>query len=400
MVVPLSTIRATAPEYKGDSCASQLSIQWRITYDVYVNVNLHPTFLTDTMNELERQLHYPLGDAMPEPGCTMEVAPGVRWIRMSLPFALNHINLWLLRDEIDGRQGWSIVDCCIAHDASRTQWEQIFATQLEGLPILRVIVTHMHPDHIGLADWLCTHWNVRLWISATDYNVARLGAMGPSAFGGDAAADYFASHGLNDPATIEQIKGRARYFPSLVPSVPTQYRRMAEADVLTIGKRQWRCISGYGHAPEHIALYCDELHLLIGGDMMLPRISTNVSVYEVEPEANALRQFLDSIDRFQELPQDTLTLPSHGKPFTGLHIRIGQLHYHHRDRLAEVMQACSEKPCCAADILPVMFKRPLDLHQKTFAMGEAVAHLHLLWYERRLQRSLDANGVFRFSAVV
>ena len=352
------------------------------------------------MNELENQLHYPLGEAMPASGTTLEVAPGVRWIRMALPFALNHINLWLLRDEIDGRQGWSIVDCCIFRDESKAQWEQIFATQLEGLPILRVIVTHMHPDHIGLADWLCTRWNVRLWISATDYNVARLGSLGPSGFGGEAAADFFASHGLNDPASVEQIKARNRYFPSLVPGVPAQYRRIADGDLLTIGGRQWRCISGYGHAPEHIALYCDALHMLIGGDMMLPRISTNVSVYEVEPEANSLKLFLDSIDRFSDLPEDTLTLPSHGKPFTGLHIRIGQLHDHHRDRLAEVMQACTTRPHCAFDILPVMFLRPLDLHQKTFAMGEAIAHLHALWYQAKLVRKCDVDGVYRFSAVI
>ena len=350
------------------------------------------------MNELESQLHYPMGDAMPEVGQTLEVAPGVRWIRMSLPFALNHINLWLLRDELDGRQGWTIVDCCIDRPESRAQWEQIFATSLEGLPILRVIVTHMHPDHIGLAHWLCERWSARLWISATDYNVARLGSLGPSGFGGDAAADYFASHGLNDPASVEQIKARTSYFPSLVPRVPRQYRRMADGDVLTIGGRQWRCISGYGHAPEHIALVCDALRVLIGGDMMLPRISTNVSVYEVEPEANPLKLFLDSIERLRDLSQDTLTLPSHGKPFTGLHTRIDQLHDHHRDRLAEVMQACRERPHNAAEILPIMFRRPLDLHQKTFAMGEAVAHLHALWFEGKLVRELGVDGVYRFTA--
>ena len=350
------------------------------------------------MNDLELQLHYPLGDALPDPGASMEVAPGVRWIRMSLPFALNHINLWLLRDTQDGRAGWSIVDCCIARDESREQWQQIFDSQLEGLPILRVIVTHMHPDHIGLAYWLCERWNVRLWISATDYNVARLGAMGPTAFGGEAAAQFFASHGLNDVGSVGQIKARATYFPSLVPAVPKQYRRLMDGDTLTIGAHQWLCISGHGHAPEHISLYCAALGLLIGGDMMLPRISTNVSVYEVEPEANALRQFLDSIDKFRTLPETTLTLPSHGKPFTGLHTRIRQLHDHHRDRLAEVMQACAEKPCCAAQIVPIMFKRPLDLHQTTFAMGEAVAHLHLLWFEGKLQRTLDDGGVYRFAA--
>ena len=350
------------------------------------------------MNELEMQLHYPLGEAMPAPGATMEVAPGVRWIRMSLPFALNHINLWLLRDEIDGRQGWSVVDCCISREESKAQWEQIFATELQGLPILRVIVTHMHPDHIGLAYWLCERWDVRLWISATDYNVARLGALGPTAFGGEAAALFFASHGLNDTGTVAQIKARERYFPSLVPAVPRHYRRMMDGDVLTIGGRAWACISGHGHAPEHISLYCAETRMLIGGDMMLPRISTNVSVYEVEPEANALKQFLDSIDKFRALPENTLTLPSHGKPFTGLHIRIGQLHDHHRDRLAEVMQLCTHKPSSAAEVLPVMFKRPLDLHQTTFAMGEAVAHLHALWFEGRLSRQRGGDGVYRFSA--
>jgi len=351
------------------------------------------------MNELEMQLHYPLGDALAPSGGTLVVVPGVKWIRMSLPFALNHINLWLLRDCVDGVEGWSIVDCCIHRDEAKAQWESIFANELEGLPILRVIVTHMHPDHIGLAHWLCERWNVRLWISSTDYQVARLGCLGPTGFGGDRAAEFFASHGLNSPEAVEQIKGRTGYFPSLVPSVPPQYRRLMDGMLLSIGGRAWRCISGYGHAPEHIALYCDELNVLIGGDMMLPRISTNVSVYEQEPESNALALFLDSIDRFRALPEDTLVLPSHGKPFTGLHTRIAQLHDHHRERLAEVLEACTARACSAADILPVMFRRPLDMHQTTFAMGEAVAHLHALWFDGSLQRTVDAQGVFRFGLV-
>jgi glyoxylase-like metal-dependent hydrolase (beta-lactamase superfamily II) len=146
-----------------------------------------------------------------------------------------------------------------------------------------------------------------------------------------------------------------------------------------------------------MALYCAELGVLIGGDMMLPRISTNVSVYEQEPEANALTLFLSSIDRFLALPADTLVLPSHGKPFIGLHTRIQQLHDHHRERLADVMVACAEKPCSAADVLPVLFKRPLDFHQITFALGEAVAHLHALWHGGQLKRQVDADGVYRFT---
>ena len=175
-------------------------------------------------------------------------------------------------------------------------------------------------------------------------------------------------------------------------------RRLMDGMALTIGGRRWSCIAGYGHAPEHISLFCEDLAVLISGDMLLPRISTNVSVYDVEPDSNPLQLFLRSIDRFLTLPADTLILPSHGKPFHGMLRRVEQLHEHHRDRLAEVLAACSESACSAADILPVMFRRPLDLHQTTFAMGEAVAHLHALWFEGRLKREQDASGVYRFSA--
>ncbi len=349
-------------------------------------------------NELEAQLHYPLGDALPAPGQALSVAPGVKWLRMSLPFALNHINLWLLRDEIEGRSGWSVVDCCISTDAAKAQWEQVFANELEGLPILRVIVTHMHPDHIGLAYWLCQRWDATLWISATDFNLARIGSEGASGFGGDAAATFFAAHGLNDTVSVEKIRGRVNYFKTLVPAVPHHFHRLMDCDVISIGLQRWTCISGYGHAPEHISLHCAALGILIGGDMMLPRISTNVSVYDQEPESNPLKLFLDSIDKFRSLDSETLTLPAHGKPFTGLHQRIAQLHEHHSERLADVMAACSRQPSSAADMLPVLFKRPLDLHQTTFAMGESVAHLHALWFEGRLTRSRDADGVFRFAA--
>jgi glyoxylase-like metal-dependent hydrolase (beta-lactamase superfamily II) len=380
----------------------------RITYDVYVNVNLSSPRLLSLlpamnaripMNVLEQRLDYPFGDALPASGDTMEVAPGVRWIRMALPFALDHINLWLLRDEIDGRQGWTVVDCCISRDEAKAQWEMVFETQLEGLPILRVVVTHMHPDHIGLAWWLCERWNAPLWISATDYNAARMASQSTTGFGGESAANFFASHGLADPEAIEKIRGRANYYPGMVPHIPPAFRRLQGGDRIRVGGREWACISGFGHAPEHIALYCDAVKVLISGDMMLPRISTNVSVYDIEPESDPLRLFLESIDKFGHLPEDTLTLPSHGKPFRGLHERIGQLHDHHRDRLAEVVEACAAAPQSAADMLPVLFKRPLDLHQTTFAMGESVAHLHALWFAGKLRREQGEDGIYRFAAV-
>jgi glyoxylase-like metal-dependent hydrolase (beta-lactamase superfamily II) len=350
------------------------------------------------MNAQEAELHYPLGDALPAAGGTLEVAPGVKWIRMGLPFALDHINLWLLRDDIDGKSGWTVVDCCVCRDEAKAQWEQIFAGELDGLPILRVIVTHMHPDHIGLAHWLCERWKAPLWISATDYNTASLSISGSTGFGGANSATFFASHGLANPDDLAQIRGRSNYYPGLVPAVPASFHRMMDGQVIRIGGRDWTCISGYGHAPEHIALSCPQAKLLISGDMVLPRISTNVSVYDVEPESDPLALFLQSIGKFRTLAPDTLVLPSHGKPFRGLRTRIDQLHAHHRERLDEVLQACSAGPCSGADILPVMFKRPLDLHQTTFAMGEAVAHLHTLWFEGRLQRLLGSDGVYRFQA--
>ncbi|HMN92203.1 MAG TPA: MBL fold metallo-hydrolase [Hydrogenophaga sp.] len=355
--------------------------------------------MTPDRDALERQLHYPLGNQLPGEGQTLAVAPGVKWVRMGLPFALDHINLWLLRDQFDGIEGWTVVDCCIAHDSARAQWEQIFTRELEGLPVLRVVVTHMHPDHIGLAQWLCERWQAPLYISATDYHMARLGSQSTTGFGGEAAARHFARHGLNDPESQQRIRARAAYYPGLVPGVPGEFHRLLDGTVLRIGGRLWRCIAGHGHAPEHMALHCDELSVLISGDMVLPRISTNVSVYDQEPEADALALFLSSLERFLPLSADTLVLPSHGKPFVGLHERIGQLQGHHRDRLGEVMAACRDRACSALDIVPVLFPRPLDLHQTTFAMGEAIAHLHFLWHGGQLRRQADADGVFRFSAV-
>jgi len=353
------------------------------------------------MNALEHQLSYPLGDQMPEAGRTLELAPGVRWVRMRLPFALDHINLWLLRDEIDGREGWTIVDCGITNDDTRAAWEQVFANELGGLPVLRVIVTHMHPDHIGLAHWLTQRWNCRLWISSTDYNAARLASSSTTGFGGGSAARFMQSHGLSDPDSLEKIKARTNYYASMVPQVPDSFRRILDGQAFAVGsagaKSEWICHVGYGHAPEHMALHNPTLGLLISGDMVLPRISTNVSVIDIEPEANPLELYLDSIERMRAVPADTLVLPSHGKPFRGLHTRIDQLRQHHDERFAEVMSACAEAPHSAADILPVMFKRQLDLHQTTFAMGESIAHLNALWLAGRLRRTLDADGVHRFT---
>ena len=254
----------------------------------------------------------------------------------------------------------------------------------------------MHPDHIGLAHWICERWGVRLWISATDYNAARIGIYDQNGFGGEAGADFYIAHGAQDEAFLAHVRGRSSYYPTLVPALPPTYRRMMDGFSVEIGGRQWLCISGYGHAPEHIALYNKDLSILISGDMVLPRISTNVSVHAMEPEADPLRLFLTSLRCYLDLPNDTLVLPSHGKPFKGLHERIRQLQDHHHDRLTDILQASVHSALSAVDVLPILFKRVLDTHQMTFALGEALAHLHLLWFDRRLRRHIDNQGIYRF----
>lgn len=354
-------------------------------------------------NALEAALSFPLGERLPPPGGVLEVAPGVLWLRMSLPFALDHINLWLLRDRLEGREGWTVVDCGIADDATRAQWEQVFAGHLQGLPVLRVVVTHMHPDHVGLAHWLTERWSTpdhdcRLWMSATDFQTARLAVISTGGVGGDAAARFFARHGLLDPDALQRVRERRNHFSSLVPRLPERFRRLMHGQTLRIGGHDWHCLAGHGHSPEHIALHSPGLQVLIAGDMVLPRISTNVSVGDQEPEANPLALYLDSIERLRALPAGTLVLPSHGRPFVGLHERIGQLQQHHRERLADTLAACARAPCSAAELLPVLFRRPLDLHQTTFAMGEAIAHLHALQAEGQLVSRAGDDGVLRFAA--
>lgn len=353
-------------------------------------------------NPKEAELGYPLGERLPALGKTIEVAPGVRWARMLLPFELDHINLWLLRDRQDGVEGWTIVDCGITNAQTMAAWEEIFASELDGLPVLRVIVTHMHPDHMGLAHWLTQRWSesgrdCRLWISASDYSAARLASASTLTFGGELAAAHFMRHGLADPESIARVRARSSYYASMVPAVPACYRRLMDGNRLAIGDHEWRCIAGYGHAPEHIALHCAGLGVLISGDMVLPRISTNVMVIDLEPEADPLTLYLASIEKLRPLPEATLVLPSHGRPFTGLARRIDQLREHHDARFADVLAACAEQPRSAADIVPLLFRRKLDLHQLTFALGEAIAHLHGLWFAGKLRRIAGADGVFRFA---
>ena len=347
------------------------------------------------MNSLESQLSYPFGDAIPPLGTTADVAEGLSWLRMPLPFALDHINLWLLDDAEGERRCWSLVDCGAGTDATRAAWERLFVETMDGQALLRIFATHCHPDHVGLSGWLCDRFGAPFWTSTGEFGFARMMAAALPGVDGPSALPHFQRHGLVDPDLLEQMQSRKNYYPSLVPSVPAAYTRLQDGQQVTVGARTWRVITGFGHSPEHVSLYDARDHVLISGDMVLPRISTNVSVFAVEPDGNPLQLYLDSLDKLADLPDDTLVLPSHGKPFRGLHTRIRQLRDHHAARLDEVRAACAE-PVSAMDIVPLMFKRQLDAHQLSFAIGEALAHLHALWYKGILRRVTGADGVIRF----
>jgi glyoxylase-like metal-dependent hydrolase (beta-lactamase superfamily II) len=335
-------------------------------------------------------LDYPFAE-LPAPGATLRVAPDVHWLRMPLPFQLDHINLWLLQD---GKE-WTIVDTGIGDAPTRAAWEKIFS-ELKNPRIKRVVVTHYHPDHAGNAAWLCERFGVEMWMTQAEYLTAHAVSDAAAGYTGEAVLEVFRKNGLAEERRAAMVSRTNRYA-QLVPEFPHAYRRILDGETVRIGGREWRAIVGYGHAPEHLSLYCNELNVVIAGDMLLSTISTNVSVWSVDPEGDPLRLFLDSITRYRELPADVLVLPSHGKPFRGAHPRVAQLEQHHQERFADVMEALREKPKSAGDLLGVLFRRPLDAHQTFFAMGEAIAHLHYLYYAGRVTRAVGEDGVMRYS---
>jgi len=338
-------------------------------------------------------LAFPHAEA-PAPGTTRAIAPGVHWLRMRLPFALDHINLWMLEDG----EGWTLVDTGLADAPTRALWDQVFAATLGARTVRRILVTHFHPDHAGNAGWLCERFAAPLWITQGEYLTAHAVRTGGAGFVAEATLALFRTHGL-DEARLGQLGMRGNQYRRLVGELPTSFRRIIDGESITVGGRAWRVITGYGHAPEHASLYCEALGLVISGDMLLPTISTHVGVWPTDPEGDPLGYFLSSIRRYRELPADVLVLPSHGLPFRGAHARVAQLEAHHEVRLAELLQACGDAPRSAADVLALIFRRPLDTQQMFFAMGEAIAHLHTLERAGRLRRTSGPDGVTRFALI-
>lgn len=337
--------------------------------------------------------HYVFGETLPVAGKTFEVAPGVLWLRMPLPFALDHVNLWLIADSAGD---WTAVDSGLNSAAIRHAWEEVLKTHT----LRRQIITHFHPDHLGLAAWLGERSGAQVMMTLSEYATAQLIYHQVDSFSLSAMNALFRRHGL-DEAHLAALTARGNAYKQGLSGLPAEFVRLHDGDEVRIGDKIWRVIVGFGHAPEHASLYCAQLKLLISGDMLLPRISTNVSAFAASPDFDALGGFLASLDRLTALPADTLVLPAHGLPFTGIAARVAALRTHHAERCEALRVACAAAPQTAAGLIQVLFGREFaDAHQTMFAIGETIAHLRYLEVRRILRRleADDAQRTIRFTA--
>ena len=335
-------------------------------------------------------LNFPFSSA-PEAGEIKKVADGVFWLRMPLPFSLKHINLWLLEDH----DSWVIVDTGVCNDETSGLWKQIFDNHLDGKPVTRVIATHCHPDHIGLAGWLTDYWDVELWITQSEWQQARLGVLSERETVKLLMAEHYDRLGVPKEALkrMSRIQG---YFKNMNGDIPLTYHRVTGDTELQINGRTWTVLIGHGHSPEHASYYCEELDVIIGGDMLLPKITPAISVSMEEPNGNPLQRFLDSLEQFYGISDKVLVLPSHEMPYHNLHTRIDELKLHHKDRCQVIVDSCEESKT-AMEITEIMFAhRELNDFDILMALGEAVAHIHLLMYQGRLKRFANDQGSWEF----
>ena len=333
-------------------------------------------------------LNYKFQDQAPEPGEMTEVAEGVFWIRMPMWGRLNHINVWLLKDY----DGWTIVDTGLCNDDVQGLWQKIFGNHLQGLPIKRVIATHLHSDHTGNAGWICQKWDCELWMSRADFYMCKvMAADGPSDVPEDAIRFYRRAGFTED--RLNRYRERFGQFGANIAQLPAGYERIKEGQYIDIGGREWRAVIGHGHAPEHVCLYCPGLKIIIAGDQILPKITPNVSVQPSEPNANPLRDFINSCGRLREqLPPDLLVLPAHESLYVGVHERLTALIDWHEVALEKMYELCAE-PKRAVDVFPALFKSEITDMSFFPATGEAIAHLHCALDRRIVTVEEDEHGV-------
>ncbi len=340
------------------------------------------------------ELRYPFRALLPQPGQMVEVAPGVRWQRMPLPLSLNHINLWAIEDD----EGWTLVDTGMHTPQTATTWETILAGPLGGRAVLRVLCTHMHPDHVGMAGWLTRRFDCPLWMTRLEYVTCK---MLVADTGREAPADavrFYQAAGWS-AADLERYKARFGDFGRMVYALPDSYHRVSDGDEFVMGGKRWQAVVGQGHSPEHLCLYCPQLQLLISGDQVLPRITSNVSVFPTEPDADPLRDWLESLARIRAIvPDEVCVLPAHNEPFYGLHTRIDQLIEGHERSLRRLLDALGE-PKTASEVFPLLFKRPVSEGSLWMATGESLAHLNCLIQRGLVAVTMDNTGVNRYRSI-
>ncbi len=341
-------------------------------------------------------LVYPF-ESPPAPGQQLEVAKGVVWIRLPLPFQLNHINVWALEDE----GGWAVVDTGMHTDDTVTAWRALFARAADTRPLTRLLATHMHPDHIGMAGWLAKKFNCRLWMTQLEYLNCRVLAADTGREAPADALDFYRKAGWSD-ASIEHYQTRFGNFGKRIFALPQSYRRITDGEDIAIGKHRWRVIVGRGHSPEHACFYSAELKLLISGDQVLPKISSNVSVHPTEPDADPMRQWLESLAKIKrEVPDDVLVLPSHNDCFRGLHARLDYLAASQLRTLDRLRRTLKE-PKRAVDVFSALFGRAIDQTDTgllNLATGESLACLNYLVHRAEVLRTPDAQGVIWYQLV-
>ncbi len=338
-------------------------------------------------DERRGRLSYPFEGA-PAEGEALDVAPGVKWMRMPLGGALAFINVWAVREH----GGWAIIDTGLQTQATAKAWRRIFAETFAGEPVTRVIVTHMHPDHIGMAGWITRKFGCRLWITRLEYLMCRVLFADT---GREAPADglrFYEAAGWDRDA-LDTYQSRFGGFGKALHALPDSFRRLSDGEEFEIGEHVWRVVVGNGHSPEHACLYCPALKLLISGDQVLPRISSNVSVFPTEPDGDPLRDWLSSLARIKtRVPDEVLVLPAHNDPFHGLHARLDHLIGGH-ERALERLEGLLAEPKRAIDVFGVLFKRSITADLLGMATGEALAHLNCLIHRGAARRAADAEGV-------
>jgi glyoxylase-like metal-dependent hydrolase (beta-lactamase superfamily II) len=326
----------------------------------------------------------------PTIGSSVAIADCVAWIRLPLPSKLHHINVWAL----DDGDGWTLVDTGVRSEETTAAWAALRQSGRLATPLKRVIVTHMHADHLGLAGWFTSLLGVRLWITRLEYLSCRNLA---SDIHRDPPADalkFYAQAGW-ECAAIDGYRTRFTNSGRHVHPLPDSYRRMRDTEQLMIGRHPWEVVIGSGHSPEHACLYSPDLKMLISGDQVLPKISSNVSVHPTEPDADPMQDWLESLDKMQaRVPDDVLVLPAHGACFRGLHARIEVLRKDQLDALQRLRDRLAQ-PARVVDVFEDLFGRRIrqdDASQLGLATGEAVAALNHLCLRGEATREIR-NGI-------